>query len=76
MVGRFNVAGSVRFRVGRNVYNSWFATYPITVKRRQSPPGIRVTQCDFGATWRHLVTNGFEELIACETSKMYEENWV
>ena len=30
-------------------------------KRRQSPPGIRVTQCDFGTTWRHPVTNGFEE---------------
>ncbi|MCB1983958.1 MAG: NAD+ synthase [Burkholderiales bacterium] len=30
-------------------------------KRRQSPPGIRVTQCDFGTTWRHPITNGFEE---------------
>ncbi|MEZ5634621.1 hypothetical protein [Nitrosomonas sp.] len=34
---------------------------PITVKRRQSPPGIRVTQCDFGTTWRHPITNGFEQ---------------
>ena len=30
-------------------------------KRRQSPPGIRVTQCDFGTTWRHPITNKFEE---------------
>ncbi len=30
-------------------------------KRRQSPPGIRVTQCDFGTTWRHPITNGFEQ---------------
>jgi len=30
-------------------------------KRRQSPPGIRITQCDFGTTWRHPVTNGFNE---------------
>jgi NAD+ synthase (glutamine-hydrolysing) len=29
-------------------------------KRRQSPPGIRVTQCDFGTTWRHPLTNAFE----------------
>ena len=29
-------------------------------KRRQSPPGIRVTQCDFGTTWRHPMTNAFE----------------
>ncbi|MDR4515430.1 NAD+ synthase [Nitrosomonas sp.] len=30
-------------------------------KRRQSPPGIRVTQCDFGTTWRHPITNKFEQ---------------
>ncbi|SEM72374.1 NAD+ synthase [Nitrosomonas marina] len=30
-------------------------------KRRQSPPGIRITQCDFGTTWRYPITNGFEE---------------
>lgn len=30
-------------------------------KRRQGPPGIRVTQCDFGTTWRHPITNGFEQ---------------
>ncbi len=30
-------------------------------KRRQSPPGIRVTQCDFGTTWRYPITNGFEQ---------------
>jgi len=29
-------------------------------KRRQSPPGIRVTRCDFGTTWRHPLTNAFE----------------
>lgn len=29
-------------------------------KRRQSPPGIRVTQCDFGTTWRQPLTNMFE----------------
>ncbi|PTN11171.1 NAD+ synthase [Nitrosomonas aestuarii] len=30
-------------------------------KRRQAPPGIRITQCDFGTTWRHPITNGFEQ---------------
>lgn len=29
-------------------------------KRRQSPPGIRITQCDFGTTWRYPITNAFE----------------
>lgn len=29
-------------------------------KRRQSPPGIRVTQCDFGTIWRQPLTNMFE----------------
>ncbi len=30
-------------------------------KRFQAPPGIRVTQCDFGTTWRHPITNRFEQ---------------
>ncbi len=27
-------------------------------KRRQSPPGIRITQCDFGTAWRYPITSG------------------
>jgi len=30
-------------------------------KRYQAPPGIRVTQCDFGTTWRYPITNRFEQ---------------
>ncbi len=30
-------------------------------KRYQAPPGVRVTQCDFGITWRHPITNGFKQ---------------
>lgn len=30
-------------------------------KRRQTPVGIRVTQCDFGTTWRYPITSGFNQ---------------
>lgn len=30
-------------------------------KRRQAPVGIRVTQCDFGTTWRYPITSGFNQ---------------
>lgn len=31
-------------------------------KRRQSPPGIRITHCDFGKAWNYPITSKFTEL--------------
>ena len=28
-------------------------------KRRQSPPGIRITQCDFGTSWHYPITSKY-----------------
>ncbi|MDE2389067.1 MAG: NAD+ synthase, partial [Betaproteobacteria bacterium] len=32
-------------------------------KRRQSPPGIRITRCDFGMAWRYPITSGYRNLL-------------
>lgn len=32
-------------------------------KRRQSPPGIRITRCDFGTAWRYPITSGYRNLL-------------
>ncbi|MBS0422905.1 MAG: NAD+ synthase [Proteobacteria bacterium] len=33
-------------------------------KRRQSPPGIRITRYDFGTAWRYPVTSGYRNLLS------------
>ncbi len=32
-------------------------------KRRQSPPGIRITRHDFGMAWRYPITSGYRNLL-------------
>jgi len=29
-------------------------------KRRQSPPGIRITHCDFGTAWHYPITSNYQ----------------
>src|SRR5690606_39285280 len=43
-----NVVGRVLDMVKRNEY-----------KRRQSPPGVRVSRRAFGRDWRYPITNGY-----------------
>ncbi|QOJ21907.1 MAG: NAD+ synthase [Gammaproteobacteria bacterium] len=33
-------------------------------KRRQSPPGIRISRCDFGTAWRYPITSDHRDLLS------------